>query len=298
MARASGYTDVITLNGTLEYADAQALTIGSDQYLPVVIDPDTPQAEEAWIITTPSGSPVTASIVRGVGSSTGAPPHSVPANVVAAPTPYDRLLSIDDPWGGNLGYDYEFQSDSSSLPSYSFNGNTYTWTWLNQGTSTYAEAWGKGVLNLQAGSGDTLRGMLLPVPSQSSYTMTTKRYISGPYSNVTAGLGFYDGTKLVTLATRNDSSQVQVSYWTSVSSFSSNLQTFNVAPNGGAAQFYRVTYHSSSSVDFAFSTDGAAWYIVASGLNLSMYITPTNVALFSNTNGGACAASTQWFRVR
>jgi hypothetical protein len=112
-----GYSDTITLNTPLEYADGSVLSIGSDQYLPVVIDPRTAFAEEAWITTTPSGSPTTATIIRGCGSSTGAPAHSYGALVVAGPTPYDRLLSYDDPWAGNLGYDYEFQKDTTPILS-------------------------------------------------------------------------------------------------------------------------------------------------------------------------------------
>src|SRR5579872_3786815 len=73
-----GYSDTITLNGPLEYGDGTTLSIGSDQYLPVVIDPNTGLAEEAWITTTPTGSGTsyTATCIRGVGASTGAPAHS------------------------------------------------------------------------------------------------------------------------------------------------------------------------------------------------------------------------------
>lgn len=299
-AQTPGYADTITLNGALSYGDGSLVSIGADQYLPVIIDPDTAQAEEAWIVTTPTGSGTsyTASITRGVGSSTGAPPHSSNAVVVSGPTPYDRLLSIDDPWGGNLGYDYEFQGDTTSLPSYSFNGTIFSWSWLNQGTSSYQEAWGQGVLKLQAGSGDTLRGMALPVPTQASYTITTKRYLAGPNVNISAGVGFYDGTKLVTLATENNQNEVQVSYWNSVTSFNTNLVNTSFAANGAAAQYYQIAFHSSSSVDFLYSPNGVAWYTLASSINLSTYLTPSYLVLFSNTNGGACTASTQFFRVR
>jgi hypothetical protein len=89
-ASSAGTADTITFNGPLEYGDGTAVTINTDEYLPIVVDPDKANTEEIWVTTTPDGS-YSSSCTRGQGSSTGAPTHATGALVVHGPTPYNSI---------------------------------------------------------------------------------------------------------------------------------------------------------------------------------------------------------------
>jgi hypothetical protein len=304
-----GYGDTITLNNTLVYADGTAVAVASDQYLPIIVDPGTGNAEEIWLTAAPSGSPVTAACVRGAGSSTGAPAHSSGALVVSGPTPYDRLLSIDDPWGGNLGYDYEFQGDTTSLPAPAFNGTTNTWSWLSQGTATYSEAWGRGTLYLPGQSSFSLRGITMALPSPSSFLATTK--ISVTYALTSqyglAGLVLASASKALLFALEE-----------SVGPINANLQNYTSFAPGGpvslaslgligspavlAKDYYLQIYCvSSTSWTFNVSADGINWTPVASAVNVpGSYFTPTVIGLAVDTASSSqdVSLSCQFFRVR
>lgn len=291
-----GHSDTITLNGTLEYADGAAVSIGTDQYLPIVVDPNTAIAEEIWLTTTPSGSPVTATAIRGVGSSTGAPAHSSGASVVAPPTPYDRLASYDDPWGGNLGYDYEFQGDTTSLPSYSFNGSSYSWSWLNQGSATYTEAWGAGMISVPGSSSTEVRGIYLSTLPTPTFTATAKIIANMDNSNFAkAGLMLTNGTAVYAVEAYAGSQAVCVEYYTAVT-------TYNSAPFGstsvyGPITYFQIQYVSTSSVTTSVSTDGRNWWtLISAG---SMSFTPSYVGIMGDSeNSKPVNLSCQFFRVR
>lgn len=274
--------------------------IASDQYLPVVIDPSTGYAEEVWItaLQTATSTTSTWTCVRGVGSSTGAPAHAASAYVVNAPTPYDRLPTYDDPWGGNRGYDYEFQGDSTGqLPGYTYNGTTYNWTWLNQGTSTYSEAWGAGVMDIPGSASTNIRGVYLPVLPTPPFTVTAKIQGIAHSSNFSKyGLMLTNGTGVYACEAYGTTQEtcVCVEYY-------SNLTTFSSAPFAAIAVLYpaayfQFVYSSTAQVTSLVSTDGRNWASLVTG---SMAFTPTGVGIMADSeNSFLVNVSVQFFRVR
>jgi hypothetical protein len=304
-----GYSDTVYLNGVLEYADGTAITIGSDEYIPVVLAPNTATAEEAWLTTTPAGSPYpSATLIRGTGSSTGAPAHTLPCVVAHGPTPYDKLLSIDDPWAGNLGLDYEFQGDTTSLPSYSFNGTTYTWTWLAQTPTgytgaSYSEAWGRGSLAIPSRSGGGTSGIQLALSNfASTWTATVKLGVQIPAANYNYYyLGLYDSTsgKLITLGVQNNVNNVVWQTWASLTTTtgSSSISSGFSMPQG----YYRIQCTGTTTYTFSFSGDGINYTVIQSAYNSvsSLSMTPSSIFIGgSQTCSIASAVSCQFFRVR
>ena len=291
-----GYSDTVYLNGVLEYADGTAITIGSDEYIPVVLAPNTATAEEAWLTTTPAGSPYpSATLIRGTGSSTGAPAHTLPCVVAHGPTPYDKLLSIDDPWAGNLGYDYEFPGDGSTLPSYSYNGGAaYTWTWLNQASSsTYAEAWGRGVV--AGSSSNAISAITAPMPSPSAWSAYFKIYHlinSTNYNTVGVTLG-QGGTKWFMFHVWSNNT-IQTQTYTSFTGGNVGVNSvgFTYLPN---PIYMRVRQNSTSSYDFMVSAEGTTWQAITSAYNPGSAFTSIGFGAVSANNS---PVSCQFFRVR
>jgi hypothetical protein len=286
----------------------QAVPIASDQYLPITVDPDTGYAEEIWLtgFITASSTTSTWNCVRGVGSSTGAPLHNSGATVWNAPTPTDKLLSFDDPWGGNLGYDYEFQGDTTNAPSYSFNGTQYTWSKFNVSTAVYTEAWGRGSFYLPAAASLSWQGIQMPVPTQTAWTATTKLSAIFSYADsVAAGMYITNGTAFLMIGFTLISTSLNLTA-NEASSLTGGLSAIGTTTNYGAESplgaplYFRMQRFSSTSWSFGSSLDGVSWTTPASGINVpGSYFTPTNIGIGLYTNNSQPASlSCQFFRVR
>jgi hypothetical protein len=284
----AGSSGTITLNGTLNYGDGSIVTIASDQYLPVVVDPDTTLAEEIWITSTPSGSPVTASCIRGAGSSTGAPAHSSGAIVVSGPTPADIPPSIDDIWGGNLGYDYEFNGDTTTLPS--------GWSWDNQPTgATYTEAYGKGSLWVPNNSGWASFSQALP--TQATWSAYYALRLNCNLNNTTMGgpMLAESGGTYISFNLRSNNS-IYTDTISPLTSTFGNGDINSLSWETHSRVFVRVTQNSTTSYDFDVSNDGINWSAVTTAYNPSTAF--TRIGLAVSSNAGANGIIIDWFRVR
>lgn len=224
-----------------------------------------------YVVHDPAGTPVDRKVrvadLRGA-SATGLSPDDIPAS--------------PDAW------DYEFEATSSSLPS--------GWSWVNQGTATYAEAKGAGLLT---GTNDTgnLRAIVKSVPGGSSWEVTMKLGIAiSPNNYQNAGVVMRDSAtgKLETFWLLNTGA-IDVDYWSSPTTGVSNQ-----AIESGTRiypRYWRVRKNSATSYDFAYSDDGIAFRQFASAINITTNVTPDQIGFGCSSNaGGVPSVACRWAR--
>jgi len=199
--------------------------------------------------------------------------------------------SPDDVPASPNAADYEFNATSSSLPT--------GWSWFNQGTSTYSEAKGAGVLLAQTGSGVN-RGIVQSLPAGSSWTVTAKVTATGGSQGANgwgvAGICLRSSgdTKLSVFGYQDDGKVAGYRY--TGDTYSADILT-PITPagqvfNGG---YLRIVRNSSTSYDLAYSRDGVTWSTVVSAHNPTGFHTPDQVGFFLRL--GAAQLAAHWFRV-
>lgn len=211
----------------------------------------------------------------------------------------DDLTTFNTIYGSALTYDEEFSATSSSLPS--------GWAWVNQGSSTYAEANGRGVL-VASQSGGSISGnerhrmITRSFPSESSWTCyakVTALAATSAWSRFglvmrASGSGKYYAFYR---ALENSNDNAKVEYWSALNTFGSTPATSALTDKSA---YFRIKRNSGTSFDYAVSLDGIAWHTLLAAND------PTgNVAsfdeigfLFSVNDSKNMTASIDWFRIR
>jgi len=194
------------------------------------------------------------------------------------------------------GHDYEFNAVSSSPPS--------GWAWVNQGSATYTERFGGGVINYPAGASINWRMLMQSVTGlPSTWTAYAKLNGMGTFSaDCFFGLTLYDGTKVIDFSryVSTPGTRYYVSQWTNVNTYSSSpLSAVQRGPMFEDNIYIRITKNSATSYDFAVSSDGVGWITLLAAYNVSAYMTPTHLGFgTSNTGSMDSVATCHWFRVR
>ena len=210
-----------------------------------------------------------------------------------APSPPVYEWYCDNPanWSADLGYDIELNGTGSTLPS--------GWSWVNQGSTTWTEAFGAGCLNNVTGAGNSLRGIVRAFPPSASWAATAKITLNGAVLNGTAsGLILRSSStgRLMVLGLQ-DTVSVSVSQWadTATPSTQHAIQTC-IEP----ARYFRITRNSSTSYTYQWSCDGAGWVTLLSAHNPTGYVTPDQIGFYVNrpTLASSASGSMHWFRIR
>lgn len=294
----------ITFGAALTYHGTQAdavPTLGANDHIPLgILDANGVVCEVVWLTAYTAGA-TTGTIVRGKEGSTGIA-HATGDKVVCAATSRDvafagsRFDNPDDPlWGADLGYDLEFEDDTSSAPS------GYSWT--NQGTSTFAQRWGAGVIAPQiSGGSDNFRLLTRSLSGfPSTWEATTKleaTSIGAPTNWWRAGLCLRDSTtgKFTAFGLTYSTSwgtgfSVSINDWNTATSFSGGevWQTMQ-----GGVKYFKIK-KNASTYDFLFSRDGISWQThVAAKSAFATY----NEIGFHTHAPVAADFPFQWLRVR
>lgn len=229
---------------------------------------------------------------------TGAHWEVVPYTMLPPGAPYTEAINatvarsdsrIDDKydplWGAPSTYDLEFDTDTSTIPS--------GWAWLNQGTSTYNQKFGCGVLStaINADSITTLRGISRDLPSESTWTATAKIIGTNLRSTESFGLILEDSTNGDYVTFGKNMSGTTVSHYSDYTTKVSELTPIDVSD----ISYFRIKYNSSTSVDFLISSDGVSWNSVSTGYNLSSNLTSASkLGVFSSNN----EIAVHWIRIR
>lgn len=192
--------------------------------------------------------------------------------------------------------DYEFNETTSSLPT--------GWSWLNQGSSTYVEALGAGLVTDPGHSGYQTRGLVRAVPAGASWTVTQKVSMNG-------GLGtpdFYAGVILRESSTSklfsfykysvSTADNFYVDRWTNNTTYLSNVTNGAYHGRRESTIYLRIKKNSATSWDFLISPDGIGYSTVVAAHNVSTHMTPDQIGFAINTvttipGGVAC----HWYRV-
>jgi hypothetical protein len=226
-------------------------------------------------------------------------PYSVPDPLMQVPYQIDNPLVFNAVNGPSLGADYEFDAFPSAptIPT--------GWYWSNQQNATYTEQYGMGIINgPSAGATDELV-MLVTMLPQPWTTITAKMSMgsSDGSANCHGGL-VLQNTSLSKQYTFGPAYATgwRLTYWPNTNTTgSSNITNRASGANQAPIVFYeRITQHSTTSFDFEYSADGAAWTAFTLGHN------PTgNVASAFNRFGFVCdpnasrvIVTCHWIRVR
>lgn len=201
------------------------------------------------------------------------------------------LADVDDPtaWAPASDLDYEFEGSGSTLPT--------GWVWVNQGSATYLEGQGAGLVTIPGTANVHTRGLFRPV-SASSWTVTAKATDAHASSDIfglllmlresssgkVGGVRFYQNREVDAIVADDDNGL----------NFSTFAGPFAV---DFIPSYFRAVKHSASSFDLAASRDGLSWLPVVAGWNASAHFAPDQV--------GVCALAQQdrqfaihWLRVR
>lgn len=203
-----------------------------------------------------------------------------------------------DCWGPDLGYDEEFDRIDTALPT--------GWSWLNQGSSTYKERFGKGIITGVAETGTHWRGITRALPGEATWELVVKRGFQCRVGNDLASgvLMRADNGKVLAFYWYSNagSSSTYLTLWNdadgSTPSIKSGPVTMLSVP-GFSAGYMRVRRNSASSYDFALSPDGVAWHTLVAGYDVGALLTPTSIGFASYVSANlAWQMSCEFFRVR
>lgn len=270
--------------------------VGSTQYLAIVIDPDgNDGAPEIVHVTALTGGAGSATIARGREGTT-ARQHDAGTPWVHAVTPYDVPITVDQPWGGDLGYDYEFDGIGSTLPS--------GWSWVNQGGAVYNEQFGAGAISVSETSAWNWRMITRAFPA-GTWTATAKVCVNNRASNTAAGT-LYAGLilresssgKQLSFGYSNEIMSLYVLRWSSATTEAATVgSTYNHGP--ATAWYLRIRRNSSTSYDYEMSADGRVFVPIVSANDPTANLTPDQIGFGVANNSGVMAGiSCEWFRVR
>lgn len=197
------------------------------------------------------------------------------------------------------GHDQEFDAtNSTSLPS--------GWTWQNQGTSTYRERFGAGVVipSTTTGQWRSIVQSLSGAPSTWDLYCKINVGINTTAAQNEWGILLTDGTihRVFERVLGNAGSvnYGRIANWPTASSFGSVASAVDVN-TGAVPHYFRVRKNSATSFDFYLSTDGRAWILVVAGYNPSTAgaITPTHIGLtITCATGFSVEMSCEWWRLR
>lgn len=231
----------------------------------------------------------------------------VPANdtaigstqIVDKRAPVRLLKSVDDPglWSADLGFDYEFEGSSSSLPS--------GWSWVNQGSATYQEDYGAGVLaSPSSASSFTWRAIVRSLSgAAASWTATVKLpWIGGRGADSYGALLLRQSSdgKMVTLGTPSSvTGGWYIDKWTTATAYNSSFVSNKTTAHIRVYEYLRIRKNSASSWDFLVSPDGLSWFPIGSAIDVGAYMTPDQIGFGTeNHNSETVSASCHWLRLR
>ena len=267
----------ITFAEKLVSAAGDVPTIAAPDYLVLRV------GQELMHLVAYTTGATTGTVVRE-REGTPAAEHEESAPVRHVPTALDfRRSALSLPTSTPSVYNHEFDGRGTSLPS--------GWEWLNQGSCSYAERDGAGVITVPASS-NQLRGIVRALPSEDEWEAIIE-FSMARASTAADSTGEFCGLLLV-----NDSNVPYMlrlasttgwatTQWANLSlgSGTNHASTTTAARRG----LMRVRRNSGSSWDFAVSADGVGWARLDSGRNVGSHITPTKIGFATYNNIGHVA---------
>lgn len=204
----------------------------------------------------------------------------------------DDLTTFNNIYGsGFTSLDQEFAraGNPTSLPT--------GWSWVNQGTSTYVEQGGAGIITPQSGA-ESLRLITRPLTgAPSTWTAVAKFGLAWSNSN----------WHRAAIVLRNASSGNFVQHglvqsggwhtnrWASPTAFTAAIGE-DVNTKFPSPMYVKIVKNSATSYDFYVSTDGLSWYKWVSAHNPSLTI--DEIGFLAGAPGADRAASFHWMRIR
>ena len=282
----------ITFSGALQSMGSNIATIGTDEYLPLVIE------NEIVYLTAYTSGATTGTISRGKEGTTGAS-HSSGVDVIHGPTVLDYgtagvddLLAFNAAFGASTALDYEATDSGTSAPS--------VFSWVNQGTASVARRLDALILTRPYVSAPNW-ALLVQTPPTAPYTITAKLnsgFASGA-NFASSGLVLRDssGGKFINIGPDIDGAVgIAVKKWNSPTNFSAK-------PIGPQTQHRSALYVkavvTSTRFDLYWSPDGVVWDFYF-GETIATFLTAINSigVGMDPENSATGELSLHWWRVR
>lgn len=289
----------ITFPSALQQYGVNIPTLANGNWIMLTLSPvggsGSVSQPERVMLTAYTAGATTGTITRAQeGSTAVAHSSGEPFCCAASSNDLAPLANIDTPLSlgsGVLGFDYEFNASSSSLPS--------GWSWINQGTATYQENYGAGLLVGTTQSGENYRGVVESFAgAPSTWTLTAKMdFAIGNTQSSGGGLMLRESSSgKFYIFGMNYFLDVQLNHWASTTSVTGTDVTTNVAMT---PSYFRVIKHSATSFDFLYSTQGTAWTTAIGAYNAS-YCVPDQIGFGVDANGTTYTPqlACNWLRVR
>lgn len=215
----------------------------------------------------------------------------VRVNLGPAEVDVDGYYDFASIYGVDQGYDYEFNATTTSLPS--------GWNWINQGTSTYEEGFGYGVMVPEiAGSLYDWRILVqsLPVGDWTAWASVTGESLFGDYS---PGLVFRDSST-------GAFAQIMVNYNTNSADWYfatwddefTYVTTIAYGTIRGSQIKYIKAETIGSDMNIYFSADGIGWIKAVSTWTMTMTFDQIGFGATNSHFTERTYVGLRWLRIR
>lgn len=238
--------------------------IDATNHMAVMVDWDRATGTPFILYITAHSSGATTATVAKDQEGTTATSVPIGTECIHGPTVQDYILSIDSPHGGDLGYDVAFnRQGETTLPT--------GWSWDHQGTATYLEQDGAGVISVAAGGDPAYIGR--GIPSEASFVADFK-YIPAIAQRNYSGNGVWVGEtgygKKVLLY-QAETGQLYLTNFDGGSLIGQRTITINTVRFD--IRYWRIGKNSATDWDFWVSPDGLSWVPCQLASDVSDYVT-------------------------
>lgn len=272
----------ITFASALSSLSGAVPTLAGD-YIPLVIE------DEIVYLTAYTAAATSGTIVRGRENTTAAT-HANTVPFQQAPLASDLGISLDDlPIADS--WDTEFDANNStSLPA--------GWSWVNQGSASYLERYGRGVLRCPASASSDNHVIDKAIPGGSTWTVQAKMSVTGRDANFwQAGVVIRDSVTGKLFMFGMDGRGPCWVKWNSPTSY--NSESTHYPWRYGSDFHVQITKNSSSSYDLALG-EGASWVTLFTAIDIAGFVgTPDRLGILGNTEYGSPGGpivSCHWMR--
>ena len=281
--------------------DPSPLTTKGDIYTYGSADARLAVGTDGQVLTADAASTNGVKWAAGAEAANGIPPGGTAGQILAKVDADDYDTEwIAAPSGGGNPADTPPASPNAKDDEFDDTSLDGKWSWVNQGTATWTEADGYGVMTMPSNS-DNVRLLVQTVPAGDFVVTAKLRNAAIPANYTTIGLCVYNsangyrillGHKTVTSNYRN-----QVVRWKGDTTYDSDK--YNLGTIGDCARYYRIRL-VTTTLYFEVSTDGQVWTPLYSETIATFLNAITHIGLGShraNTDGVVYSGRCDWFRV-
>lgn len=207
-----------------------------------------------------------------------------------------HIRTVDDPYLWTAHADNQ-EFDRSGEPTTLPDG----WTWVNQGTATYVERHGAGVVDVPIASAQS-RYLVRDLPADATWEAYFKTSGLRRATGGRIGVCLHETAsgEFVNLYQYEKVTNVSVATFTAHSTFGTSLADVDPGLMSDPVTYWRIKKNSATSFDFAASPDGLCWGTVLAGYDPTAFFTPNKIGFVVTSPDGTVPVrmAAHWYRVK